>query len=140
VADALTSTPLVRASGGIVWQTGTTGEVELLLVHRPKYDDWSFPKGKLDGDETDEECALREVEEETGFRCAMGPELTSTSYIDRKGRPKEVRYWVMTVEDGEFTPTDEVDELRWVSPKQAKFLLSYDRDRVVLDEFLKRRR
>jgi 8-oxo-dGTP diphosphatase len=107
------------------------------VVHRPKYDDWSFPKGKLEAGETDEECALREVEEETGFRCAMGPELTSTSYVDRKGRPKEVRYWVMTVEDGSFTPTDEVDELRWVTAAQARFLLSYDRDRVVLDAFLK---
>ena len=138
VAQPLTSTPLVHASGGIVWQHGSTGEVEMLVVHRPKYDDWSFPKGKLEAGETDEACALREVEEETGFRCALGPELTSTSYIDRKGRPKEVRYWVMTVEDGEFTPTDEVDELRWVTPTQARWLLSYDRDRDVLDAFLRR--
>lgn len=136
MADALTSTPLVRASGGVIWRHGTSGETEVLVVHRPKYDDWSFPKGKLEAGETDEECALREVEEETGFRCTMGPELTSTSYIDRKGRPKEVRYWVMTVEDGDFTPTDEVDELRWVTAAQARFLLSYDRDREVLDAFL----
>ena len=136
MADALTSTPIVRASGGIVWQHGASAEIELLVVHRPKYDDWTFPKGKLEAGETDEECALREVEEETGFRCAMGPELISTAYVDRKGRPKEVRYWVMTVEDGSFTPTYEVDELRWVTASQARFLLSYDRDRDVLDAFL----
>ncbi|MDQ1396457.1 MAG: 8-oxo-dGTP diphosphatase, partial [Acidimicrobiaceae bacterium] len=80
---------------------------------------------------------LREVEEETGFRCALGPELTSSAYIDRKGRPKEVRYWVMTIEDGSFTPSDEVDEVRWVTTTQVRWLLTYDRDREVLDAFLK---
>ena len=136
MAQPLTSMTLVRASGGILWRHGPTGEIEVLVVHRPKYDDWSFPKGKLEPGETDEECALREVEEETGFRCTLGPELTSTSYIDRKGRPKEVRYWVMTIEDGTFAPTDEVDEVRWVTGAQARWLLSYDRDRAVLDAFL----
>ena len=135
MADALTSTPLVRAAGGIVWRTAPSGEVEVLVVHRPKYDDWSFPKGKREGDETDEQCALREVEEETGLQCTLGPELTSTSYIDRKGRPKEVRYWVMTVEGGDFMPTDEVDEVRWLTVSQARWLLSYERDRIVLDAF-----
>jgi len=129
---------MIEAAGGVVWRRPDTDEVEVMLVHRPLQDDWSFPKGKLEAGETDEACALREVEEETGFRCALGPELTSTSYIDRKGRPKEVRYWVMTVEDGEFAPTDEVDELRWVTPSQARWLLSYDRDRDVLDAFLRR--
>ena len=136
MAEPLISTPLVRASGGILWRHGPSGEVEVLVVHRPKYDDWSFPKGKLEAGETDEECALREVEEETGFRCTLGPELTSTAYIDRKGRPKEVRYWVMTIEDGSFTPSDEVDEVRWVTGSQARWLLSYDRDRDVLEAFL----
>jgi 8-oxo-dGTP diphosphatase len=139
VAEPLTSTPVVRASGGILWQHGPLGDVEVLVVHRPKYDDWTFPKGKQDPGETDEETALREVEEETGFRCALGPELTSTAYIDRKGRPKTVRYWVMTIEGGSFVPTEEVDELRWVTPSQARWLLSYDRDRDVLDAFLRGR-
>jgi 8-oxo-dGTP diphosphatase len=125
----------VRAGGGVVWRD-EGGETEVLLVHRPKYDDWTFPKGKQDAGETDVETALREVEEETGFRCTLGPELRSTAYVDRKGRPKTVRYWVMTIEDGAFTPTDEVDEIRWVTPAQARWLLSYDRDRDVLDAFV----
>jgi 8-oxo-dGTP diphosphatase len=136
VAEPLTSTPLVRAGGGVLWQNGPLGEAEVLVVHRPKYDDWTFPKGKQEPGENDEETALREVEEETGFRCTLGPELASTSYIDRKGRPKAVRYWIMTIEGGSFTPTDEVDEIRWVTPSQARWLLSYDRDRDVLDAFL----
>jgi len=136
MADALTSTPLVRAAGGILWRTGPSGEAEVLVVHRPKYDDWSFPKGKALPGEDDIACALREVTEETGFRCALGPELASSAYIDRKGRPKEVRYWVMTIEDGSFTPTEEVDELRWVTTTQVGWLLSYERDREVLDAFV----
>jgi len=136
VADALTSTPVVRAAGGVIWQVGVTGEPEVLLVHRPKYDDWTFPKGKNDPGEDDADCAVREVEEETGLRCTLGPELASTSYVDRKGRPKAVRYWLMTVEDGSFSPNDEVDEVRWLTPQQARWLLSYDRDHDVLDAFL----
>lgn len=138
MAEPLTSMPLIRAAGGIVWRTASSGEVEVLVVHRPKYDDWTFPKGKNEPGEDDATCAIREVEEETGFRCNLGPELTSTSYVDRKGRPKEVRYWVMTIEDGAFAPTDEVDELRWVTESQARWLLSYERDRDVLDAFLTR--
>ena len=129
---------VVRAAGGVVSRVAATGEVELLMVHRPKYDDWTFPKGKTERGEHDIDCARREVEEETGYRCSVGAELTSTTYVDRKGRPKEVRYWLMTVEDGDFAPTGEVDELRWVSPEQARWLLTYDRDRDVLDAFLAR--
>jgi 8-oxo-dGTP diphosphatase len=125
---------LVRAAGGVVWRL-VGEEVEVLLVHRPKYDDWTFPKGKLDPGETDEQCAVREVEEETGFRCTLGHELAGTSYIDRKGRPKAVRYWEMTVAGGAFTPGDEVDEIRWLRLAEADGLLSYDRDRVLLASF-----
>ena len=138
MAEPLISAPLVRAAGGIVWRTAASGEVEMLVVHRPKYDDWTFPKGKNEPGEDDETCARREVWEETGYHCALGPERTSTSYIDRKGRPKEVRYWVMTIEDGSFTPTEEVDEQRWVTATQAQWLLTYDRDRDVLEAFLTR--
>ena len=131
VAEGMT----VRAAGGIVWRAGGGGVPEVLVVHRPKYEDWSFPKGKREEGETDEETALREVQEETGLLCHLGPELPGTSYMDRKGRPKAVRYFVMTVVDGEFAPSDEVDEVRWLRLPTARTLLSYDRDRGVLDAF-----
>lgn len=131
VAEGMT----VRAAGGVVWRAGEGGVPEVLVVHRPKYEDWSFPKGKREEDETDEETALREVQEETGLTCHLGPELPGTSYMDRKGRPKAVRYFVMTVVDGEFAPSDEVDEVRWLRLPAARALLTYDRDQGVLDAF-----
>ena len=118
----------VRAAGGLVIRDG-----EVLLVHRPKYDDWTFPKGKCNPGESDEECALREVEEETGLRCELVDEAGQTEYVDSRGRPKRVRWWRMEPVAGEFTPSDEVDEIRWLSPEAAAALLSYDRDRVLLD-------
>jgi 8-oxo-dGTP diphosphatase len=118
----------VRAAGGIVTRDG-----EVLLVHRPKYDDWTFPKGKLDAGESDEQAAIREVEEETGLRCSLGRELPSTSYTDSRGRPKIVRYWQMQAEDGAFEPTDEVDEIAWLGPEEAAERLTYAHDRKVLE-------
>jgi 8-oxo-dGTP pyrophosphatase MutT (NUDIX family) len=106
--------------------------VEVLLVHRPKYDDWSFPKGKADGDESDEECALREVAEETGLRCELEEELASTSYVDSRGRPKVVRYWAMRPLDGTFAPGGEVDAIRWVGLEDAESILTWERDLDVL--------
>ena len=87
---------VVRAGGGVVWRRGQGGGVEIVLVHRPAYDDWSFPKGKLHPGETEAQAALREVEEETGLWCRLGPEIGTTSYRDPKRRPKTVRYWEMT--------------------------------------------
>jgi 8-oxo-dGTP diphosphatase len=136
MTDGRASAPQVRAGGGVVWRPSAAGDAEVLLVHRPRYDDWSLPKGKRELGESDEACALREVEEETGLRCALGPELTGTSYVDHKGRAKAVRWWVMTVLDGRFDPNDEVDELRWLAVDRARALLSYERDRAVLDDFL----
>ncbi|MET0627643.1 MAG: NUDIX hydrolase [Acidimicrobiia bacterium] len=123
----------VLAAGGVVWRRAKNGkgDTQILLVHRPRYDDWSLPKGKAESGERAEETALREVEEETGMRCELGREIGSTRYRDSRGRQKEVRYWLMEPDhDGRtFTPNDEVDEIRWCSPKDAVKLLSYDHDR-----------
>ena len=123
----------VKAGGGLVVRHGESGP-EVAVVHRPRYDDWSFPKGKLDRGESFEDGALREVEEEIGLRCALGAELSPTAYRDNKGRAKVVRYWLMERLDGDFEPNDEVDEMRWVPLDEAEELLSYDRDRELLRE------
>jgi 8-oxo-dGTP pyrophosphatase MutT (NUDIX family) len=116
----------------VILRPGTGGELDVALIHRPKYDDWSLPKGKLDEGETDEEAALREVEEETGMRCRLERELPGVRYKDRFGRDKVVRYWVMRAVAGEFRPTREVDELRWLPLDRAAALLTYDHDRELL--------
>jgi 8-oxo-dGTP pyrophosphatase MutT (NUDIX family) len=128
--------PEVRAAGGVVWRTADGGRPEVLIVHRPSYDDWTFPKGKADPEDLDDEhTALREVEEETGLRCSLGRELPGVDYIDRKGRSKHVRYWEMRVLSGEFAPNREVDEARWLELPAARELLTYRHDRDVLDAF-----
>ncbi|HEX8769535.1 MAG TPA: NUDIX hydrolase [Acidimicrobiales bacterium] len=127
-------TDLVRAAGGVVRRAGPGGETEVLLVHRPKYDDWTIPKGKLDPGESDLEAALREVEEETGLQCDIVRELPGVSYTDRDGRDKTVRYWEMTPVAGQFVPNHEVDEARWLPVADALNLLTYPRDREVLSE------
>jgi 8-oxo-dGTP diphosphatase len=116
---------LVRAAGGLLERDGC-----VLLVHRPKYDDWSLPKGKLETGESWEECALREVEEETGLRCTLGDEAGRTHYQVADG-PKEVRYFWMTV-DGDARPQNEIDDVRWVAIADAADLLSYDFDRELV--------
>jgi 8-oxo-dGTP diphosphatase len=125
------STSRVRAAGGVIHRPGPQG-LEVALVHRPRYDDWTFPKGKLTEGETDEEGALREVLEETGLRCRLGPFLGSRRYRDRHGRDKIVRYWRMTPEDGTFQASDEVDQLEWLPISQALKRLTYPRDRGLL--------
>jgi 8-oxo-dGTP diphosphatase len=128
----LSGEPEVRAAGGLVLRDGDDGGVEVALVHRPRYDDWSLPKGKLKRGEEWEEAALREVAEETGMRCELGPELEPETYLDRKGRTKLVRWWLMRARSGEFEPGDEVDDLRWVAPLEARRLLSYEHDRSLV--------
>jgi len=122
---------VVRAAGGVIVRDGPEGP-EVLLVHRPRYDDWTFPKGKAEDGESDEECALREVEEETGLVCSLGGELPSTSYTDPRGRPKRVRYWLMRVTGGALEFRHEVDDARWLWLDDAATLLTYPRDRGVL--------
>jgi 8-oxo-dGTP pyrophosphatase MutT (NUDIX family) len=111
------------------------GVTEVLLVHRPRYDDWGFPKGKAQPGESDERCALREVEEETGLRCELEDELPTTTYRDSQQRPKIVRYWIMRPLAGDAGPRHEVDQVWWLPVAEAAELLSYDRDRRVLRTF-----
>ena len=126
---------IVRAGGGLVWRRTGSGDVEIVLVHRPAYDDWSYPKGKLEPGESEEAAALREVEEETGLRCRLGPELGTTEYRDSRNRCKTVRYWQMRAVGGSLAAANEVDDARWVPLDDAPRLLSYDRDRDLLDAF-----
>ncbi len=118
----------VNAAGGVVVRDGL-----VCLVHRPRYDDWTLPKGKLDEGESFEDAALREVREETGLRCVLGDELEPARYRDHEGRSKLVRYWLMEVtgDDG-FAPNDEVDDVRWVPPGEARELLTYGHDRELV--------
>lgn len=142
-----TATParerVVRAAGGVVVRrvddTGRAGEerLEIAVIHRPSRHDWSLPKGKLDPGETLEECALREVAEETGLRCKLGRFVGSTAYRDRRHRPKTVAYWLMEPVDGVFEASAEVDELRWLEAKEALGLLTYSHDRELLSSVMR---
>lgn len=123
---------IVHAAGGMIVRRSPVGTTEVAIVHRPLREDWSFPKGKLEPGESFEECAVREVAEETGFTCRLGSFVGHTEYRDRKDRPKVVAYWVMEVESGVFAPGREVDQLRWVDLASAAYLLSYERDRELL--------
>lgn len=126
----------IKAAGGVIVRSSDQGP-KILLVHRPRYNDWSFPKGKLDPDEKFKHAALREVLEETGFECKLHkPRLPSLMYRDRNGRSKEVRYWLMTVLSGTFTPNDEVDLIAWMSVDNIAERLTYTKDRTVFADLL----
>ena len=122
--------PEVLAAGGLL----VRDDGRVAVVHRPRYDDWSLPKGKLDAGESFEAGALREVWEETGVRGRIREELQPVEYVDRKGRDKLVRWYRMDVdgEPDEFVPNDEIDELRWLTPAEALDVVDYDHDRALL--------
>lgn len=130
----MTEDEMVRAAGGVITRTNARGELELLMVHRPGHDDWSLPKGKREPGETDEQCALREVEEETGLTCTLGRELPPVSYRDARGRPKTVRYWTMEP-TGEPKAQNEIDAVRWLTIPEALAKLTYPRDRELIAAF-----
>jgi 8-oxo-dGTP diphosphatase len=126
-----TPAEIVRAAGGLIVRR-QSGQLEIAVVRRRGHQDWSYPKGKLEDGETFEDAAQREVLEETGLVCRLLRFVGHTDYIDRKGRPKVVAYWVMSAVAGTFGPNEEVDELRWVDVVTAGQLLSYERDRELL--------
>ncbi|WP_017242375.1 NUDIX hydrolase [Streptomyces sp. SS] len=129
----MTDGPPVLAAGCVLWRPALSGQgVEIALVHRPKYDDWSHPKGKLKAGESVEACALREVLEETGHHCELGPRLPSAHYTVA-GRPKHVTYWSARALSGTFSPTKEIDALLWLAPHAARLRLTQPRDRALLD-------
>ncbi|TNY38166.1 NUDIX hydrolase [Thermomonospora catenispora] len=125
---------VIRAAGAVVWREGPAGP-EVALVHRPAYDDWSFPKGKLDRGEHVLQAVLREVEEETGMAVRLGRRLPATAYL-KDGRPKRVDYWSAVAVGGTaFRPGSEVDRLQWRTVEAAARLLTYERDVDLLHEF-----
>ncbi|MFD1811290.1 NUDIX hydrolase [Rhodococcus gannanensis] len=129
----------IFAAGAVLWRKSPTDpyDIEIALIHRPKYDDWSFPKGKLDPGEIPVVAARREVEEETGMRVQLGRHVARVSYlVPGHRRRKRVDYWAAEARHGEFVPNDEVDELRWMSPDALTGALSYQVDEKVLRRFL----
>jgi len=127
-------TAVVHAAGGIVTRPGADGTIEVLVVHRPRYDDWSLPKGKLEPGESHEDCARREVLEETGVMASLAAEAAPVRYRDRRGRPKVVRYWHMNVvrDTGAPIPDDEVDSREWWPQARAAQDLTYEHDRALV--------
>jgi len=132
-AERIAQPVVVRAAGGVLVRSGAGGLSEVAVVHRPAYDDWSFPKGKLHPGESLEAAAIREVAEETGWVAALLRPLGISEYTDRKGRPKVVTYWLMRPESGRFAPSAEVDRMLWLAIPEAKELLTYPHDRELLD-------
>lgn len=126
----------VLAAGCVLWRRSPVdGGLEICLVHRPKYDDWSHPKGRLKRDEETLAAALREVEEETGYQATPGAPLT-VSHYEANGRPKQVSYWAAEATSGAFTPNDEVDRILWLPSAAARERLTQQRDKDLVDELL----
>ena len=132
---------MIKAAGAVLWREETPFELEILLVHRPQYDDWSFPKGKVEEDESAIAASFREVKEETGYSAIFGQYLGSSSYKFGEGK-KKVKYWMAQAlpHANPFLPNSEVDKIEWVSIKEARHFLTYDEDREILDEFINRER
>jgi 8-oxo-dGTP diphosphatase len=132
----------VSAAGGVLVRRHE-GDAQLAVIHRPRHEDWSLPKGKLEPGESFEEAARREVREETGIDAELLAELPAVTYEVRGGKQKLVRYWLMAPVEQDhagFERNDEVDELRWLSPGDALDLLDYDHDRALVRKAMRPRR
>ncbi|GLZ48999.1 NUDIX hydrolase [Actinomycetospora sp. NBRC 106375] len=127
----------ILAAGAVLWRPADGGTVEVAVVHRPHHADWSLPKGKVDPGETLADTAVRELAEETGFAAVLGRHLRTVEYTVAD-EDKSVDYWAARAGEGRFTPGDETDELRWLTPGEAAALLTYASDRTVLDDFTAR--
>lgn len=126
----------ILAAGAVLWRpTGDPTGTEVAVIHRPRYDDWSLPKGKVDPGETEPVTAVREVREETGYTSLLGRQLAEVSYPIEQGE-KKVRYWAARGIDGEFSPTEEVDALDWLPVVEAMRRVRYAHDREVLRRFV----
>ena len=135
--SADTATKAELAAGAVLWRTnGSAAAPEIAIIHRPRYDDWSLPKGKVEPGETEPVTAVREVHEETGYTAHLGRRLIAVSYPVEQG-VKKVRYWAARCVDGSFAPNDEVDELKWLPVADALKQLGYQLDRKVLRHFEK---
>ena len=131
---------IIRGAGGIVSRFEGTA-LKILFIHRSKHNDWSFPKGRLNSGEPAWQAAIREVKEETACQCALGEELPTVRYIDRNKRPKEVRFWKMTVLSEEtFIPNEEIAKISWLSLKEGFDVLTYNTDRILLKKAFANRR
>ena len=128
----VTDVSVIRAAGGVVLRRSRSGETEVAVIHRPEYNDWTFPKGKVEPDENPEDAALREVREETGLRCELVRPIGCTAYVDRRGRDKVACYWEMEVRGGRFKPGIEVDRMLWLTIDEAARRLTYGRDKTLL--------
>lgn len=123
----------IEAAGGVIVDM-SKGKPRYLLIHRPRYDDWSLPKGKLDRGEKHRDAALREVKEETGLVCDVLAKLSNVNYLTPNGNTKRVKYWLMEARSGSFVRNDEVDAVTWVKRSQAMSLLTHVHDQAVVVE------
>jgi 8-oxo-dGTP diphosphatase len=128
---------VIRAAGALLWRENSQLEIEIALIHRPRYGDWSLPKGKVDDGETTLQCAYREVFEETGVKAQFTRELGSVEYLE-SGESKRVKYWAAKAPsfDQQFKVNEEVDEIRWLNPADATSLATHDSDKSIIENFL----
>ncbi|CAN2234500.1 NUDIX hydrolase [Candidatus Planktophila versatilis] len=128
---------MIRAAGALLWRDNSDLSIEVALIHRPRYDDWSLPKGKLEMGETALQCAYREVHEETGIRATFTRQLGTVEY-EESGQEKRVKYWAAhcALTNSEFVPNEEVDQMRWLSPSQALEQATHNSDKSIIEKFM----